>query len=258
MNPEISEFSYGYALTRELIATFGLEHAGAPEFATQYAEGKAGGGWDLKLPALPIYLQYKRSYPMVSRRAKESHLFPTLPFFRMHLHPRDDSDQHKLLLDLENRGNLVLYAAPGFSKSSELSNAYSQERMAVSSLFLKPSATGLLPDDEGHWVAFLMSPSLTYFCSEPKPLRVEPPKVLFSRDSLLQMAQSKNLRLDESFFPQIADELLEVYTRRRSSSTISAPIDQIRQLGERRSPPEFAQLLAQTLFGCELLVFAPK
>src|SRR6266540_1930386 len=156
MDPEISEFSYGFALTRELIATLGLEHAGAPEFATQYAEGKAGGGWDLKLPALPIYLQFKRSYPMVSRRAGESKLFATLPFFRMHFHPRDDSDQHQLLLDLEDRGNLVLYAAPGFSKSSELSDAYSRDRMADSSIFLKPSATGPLPDDERHWVAFQM------------------------------------------------------------------------------------------------------
>lgn len=259
MNPEISEFSYGFALTRELVNTFDLEQAGAPEFATQYAEGKAGGGWDLKLPALPVYLQFKRSHRMVSRRAKESALFATLPFFRMYLHPRDESDQHKLLIDLENLGNIVLYAAPGFSKSSELNEAYSGDRMADSSLFLKPSVIGPLQDDDQHWVAFQMQPSLTYLCSEPKPIRVDIAKLLFGGDNLRERAVSRASRrdrqLDENFFAQIADELLEVYSLRRVLPEEKSRIAKIRGLRQRRSPPEFAQLLAQTLFDCELLVF---
>ena len=35
----ISEFSFGYALTSELVSMFSLKTAGAPEFATQRAEG---------------------------------------------------------------------------------------------------------------------------------------------------------------------------------------------------------------------------
>jgi hypothetical protein len=67
MDPEISEFSYGFALTSELMERFALKGAGAPEFATQNAEAKAGGGWDAKLPAVPVYLQFKRSHRMVRR-----------------------------------------------------------------------------------------------------------------------------------------------------------------------------------------------
>ena len=54
MESHISEFSYGYALTSELMALFpSLKAVGAPEFETQNAEGKKGGGWDLKLPGVP-------------------------------------------------------------------------------------------------------------------------------------------------------------------------------------------------------------
>lgn len=34
------------------MAVFALEPVGAPEFPTQNAEGKEGGGWDMKLPGL--------------------------------------------------------------------------------------------------------------------------------------------------------------------------------------------------------------
>ena len=87
MDSHISEFSYGYALTSELIALFSLKPVGAPEFATQSAEGKKGGGWDVKLPGVPVYLQFKRADRMVRRSAQEAGVFKSLPFFRMYLHP---------------------------------------------------------------------------------------------------------------------------------------------------------------------------
>lgn len=107
MEPDLSEFSYGFALTSELIAKFHLKRAGAPEFATQNAEGKPGGGWDMKLPSVPIYLQFKRSDEMRRRTAREATLFGTLPFYRMHLRRKDLSDQHQLMLDLEAGGKHV-------------------------------------------------------------------------------------------------------------------------------------------------------
>lgn len=249
MDPEISEFSFGFALTSELINDFGLKPAGAPEFATQYAEGKAGGGWDMKLPGTPVFIQFKRSYRMVKRSAKESSDFPSLPFYRMYLHRRDHSDQHELLLELESLGNLVLYAAPGFSESTELNEAYSNDRMGASSLFLRPSQIGPLLDDKQHWVAFQMDPELTYFCSEPRRIKTDNPKTLFQGGLAREIAK-KSRKIDAGFFSHISDELLEVYGRKRPSEA-----GKVRQVRERRSPPEFAQLIAQTLFDCELLLY---
>ena len=253
MNPEISEFSYGFALTAELIATCDLKAAGAPEFETQYAEGQTGGGWDVKLPAVPIFLQFKRSYRMVRRYAQEAHLFSGLPFFRMHLHRRDQSNQHQLLLNLEDVGHLVLYAAPGFSLSSELSDAYSTDEVTSLSLFLRPSEIQPLPDDKQHWVAFQMSPERTYFCSTPRRIKPEKPQSLFNLDSLRALAMGSDRVLDDTFFPRLINEMLHVYGGQRGIEPDR--ITKIRRLGQRRRPDQFAQLLSQTLFDCELLVY---
>ena len=48
MEPEFSEFSYGYALTDELIHWNGTKLKAAPVFPSLYDEG-AGKGYDLKL-----------------------------------------------------------------------------------------------------------------------------------------------------------------------------------------------------------------
>lgn len=64
MLPEISEFSYGFALMNELVGW--TELSAAPVFPSLIEEGKAGGGYDVKLdwPGAPLYLQFKRSEQM--------------------------------------------------------------------------------------------------------------------------------------------------------------------------------------------------
>jgi hypothetical protein len=44
MTPEISEFSYGFALTHELITLAGQPLRAAPIFSSLIEEGRAGGG----------------------------------------------------------------------------------------------------------------------------------------------------------------------------------------------------------------------
>jgi len=43
MKPQISEFSYGYALTDELIHWHGTNLTAAPIFPSLYQEGQVGG-----------------------------------------------------------------------------------------------------------------------------------------------------------------------------------------------------------------------
>ena len=58
---EFSEFSYGFALTDSLLAIIAERIGTAPVFPSLIQEGKAGGGYDVKIPALPvpIFLQFK-------------------------------------------------------------------------------------------------------------------------------------------------------------------------------------------------------
>ena len=62
MRPNISEFSYGYALTNELINLHGIGTSTGPVCPSLYDEGKSGGGWDVKLNSggVPLFLQFKR------------------------------------------------------------------------------------------------------------------------------------------------------------------------------------------------------
>ncbi|HZM26786.1 MAG TPA: hypothetical protein VFB89_05490, partial [Gemmatimonadales bacterium] len=240
-------------LTSELIALFSLKEVGAPEFATQNAEGKKGGGWDMKLPGLPVYLQFKRAARMVRRTAQEAPAFKSLPFFRMYLHRRDHSDQHQLLLDLESQDNLVVYAAPGFSEADELNEAYSLDLVAARSIFVRPSAIGPLVDDERHWVAFQTTPPLARFCSEPHPIDFVLPDALFRRARAAAEPLRGRPQGSESY-GAIAEELLATYERTRRTVVEHDRVAAIRRLRERRTAPDFVRLVARTLFQCELLI----
>lgn len=261
MEPDLSEFSYGFALTSELVATYRLKRAGAPEFATQIAEAKAGGGWDMKLPGLPVFLQFKRSDSMVRRSAWESRLFATLPFFRMHLRSRRHSRQHELLLDLESHGNVVLYAAPGFTTPLELSGAFTSDTVVSQSIFVRPSAIGPLRDDNLHHVAFQL-PAPAYFCSEPKPIETENIHLLLS-EVLPGRMKMLPPQPAAQFFIHVADQLLDTYKRKAEELEDEGFEDQIlederfdalRELRQRREPAEYAALIARTLFDLDFLV----
>jgi hypothetical protein len=252
MESHISEFSYGYALTSELVALYDLKSAGAPEFETQNAEGNEGGGWDVKLPGIPIFLQYKRSSRMVRNTAGEASLFPGLPYFRMYLHRRNHSDQHQLLLDLASQGNVVAYAAPGFSEPDELNEAYSSDQAAERSIFIQPSAIGPLTDDDHHWIAFQSNPLVAFFCSEPHRIKFEVPSVLFSARGVTKLSPQSQTPRPESY-GNLADQLLKIFESRRPALLERTRIGDIRKVRERRDAPDFARLLARTLFQCELL-----
>jgi hypothetical protein len=253
MDSHISEFSYGYALTSELIALFSLKAVGAPEFPTQNAEGKKGGGWDVKLPGLPVYLQFKRAARMVRRSAQEADAFKSLPFFRMYLHRRDQSDQQELLLDLESKGNIVAYAAPAFSEADELNAAYSSDRVAELSIFVRPSAIGPLVDDERHWVAFQTDPRRAVCCSDPRTIESDSPGRLFGPHMIAEVSRRRVRQRPESY-GAVAEELLDTYEERRPTHIERRRVADIRALRQRRNAPDFARLVARTLFQCELLV----
>lgn len=173
MKPEISEFSYGFALTNELVGWVAL--SAAPVFPSLIEEGKAGGGYDVKLdrPGVPLFLQFKRSHCMVRRTAKEHQAVVAVggtlnvPYYRFPITEAATSDQHELLLALDDGSNLVFYAAPRFHRRNEINQAWSRADVARRSLFVAPWTIGPL-DDAQHHVAF--DSGNTWLCSEPRTL----------------------------------------------------------------------------------------
>jgi hypothetical protein len=170
MTPEISEFSYGFALTNEIVAWAPLKIA--PIFPSLIEEGKEGGGYDLELDmaGVPLYLQFKRSFRMTRRSAKEVKKYKKrlhIPFHRFHITDSGTSNQHTMLLALDEGKNNVFYAAPRFDSIAEINDAWVTREVAERSIFVRPKAIGEL-DDELHHVAF--DAKRTFICSEPKEI----------------------------------------------------------------------------------------
>lgn len=62
MKAQFSEFSYGFTLTHELAKLSRNKLRAAPEFPSLLEEGKAGGGYDVRLTyGRPLLLQFKLS-----------------------------------------------------------------------------------------------------------------------------------------------------------------------------------------------------
>jgi len=253
MTPKMSEFSYGFALTNELIHHYSFTLTGAPQFPTQYAEGRAGGGYDVKLPlhGAPLFLQFKRSDYMKHRNAREAaHL--DVPYYRMYLMQRDYSDQHELLHKLESGGNAVFYAAPRFHTTDELNNAYLDHQVAKQTSFIAPSWIGLLPDDKQHYVSIRPDDSERLFCSSrPQRIRTVSSEELLMR-TLQGRARQRAVPLDASYMRDLGDSLANAYVEAKPQDRSRARLRAV-DLRQQREPAEYAREVALMLYGCELL-----
>jgi len=126
MRPDISEFSYGYAVTKAFVERWRPHLTAAPVFPSLLEEGQVGYDVQLQRRGIPLFLQFKLSECIVRSTAVEfKHQLPvSLPFYRMLLRLARHSDQHELLCDLEATGAKVRYVAPMFHTTDQFNQAY--------------------------------------------------------------------------------------------------------------------------------------
>lgn len=260
MKPEMSEFSYGYALTSELVHYMGNNVAAAPVFPSLYAEGQKGGGYDVKIPnyGTPVFLQFKLSHFMDHANCKENDTIGRR-YYRWHLHPLKRSDQHNLLLELESGGNTVFYAAPKFHETAELNDYYLNNEIISRSAFFKPSDIGLLDDDE-HYVVF--NDRQAYRCSdEPKEAK------LHSLTAYIESLHNIDPRpLDSNAIIEIGNSIERSITEakgRRSggyrSTKKDIDPDVIKRMISEKPSLQTLGVIARTVLDLELMIVpAPK
>jgi hypothetical protein len=156
MRPNISEFSYGFALTHELALAPDAAITAAPIFPSLYQEGQEGFGWDVQIPqaGVPLFLQFKLCDYMTRRSCIEARDGGfNVPCYRMHLRS-SPSIQHQLLLELEATGQTVYYSAPAFHEPQALNEAFLTGSVRARSVWIKPSDIGEFSDEEDHHVSF--------------------------------------------------------------------------------------------------------
>ncbi len=260
-NERFSEFSYGFALTDELIHWHGTTLTGAPIFPSLKKEGQVGGGYDVKLPGVPLFLQFKLSHRMERRNATETSQYGLYEpyFYRMLLRPRNRSKQHQLLLDLEAKGNQVFYAAPAFFETSELNNAYMDRAVVQRSVFFRPFEIGTINNDARHWIAFRnASDGYGFFFSTP----VEPKKVETVSGEMLARILGEKLRapertLTQDTFRQISMEMT-VIVEKQFGEEAEEWVRDFKRAAAELSPIQQVAYYSHTFFDSTFFVVQPK
>jgi hypothetical protein len=266
-----SEFSYGYAITDNILHS-GLPYTGhAPVFPSLLAEGSAGGGYDVRIPLRPVavFLQFK--IPQVVRR--RSDYMPTgflPPYLRMHLRTKHPN-QHQLLLDLEATQPLVFYATPNFWSVDRLDRYFAAQQVHQQSLYIRPSAIGPL-DDRSHHVAYRRGHPTVWVRSEPFRLEAIPGSEQFAKEVDIAVRRAKR-RESIAFLRELAVDISSVSRQEAPlfPHDIAIDIPEDRNLEERaaKGDPEARRALegrsisiaarevayaSQVRLGCTLLI----
>jgi hypothetical protein len=258
MRPEITEFSYGYAITDELVNWYGTNLSAAPFFPSLYKEGQKGGGFDLKLdwPGIPLFLQFKLSHCMIRGTAAEvkKGLFET-PFYRMFIRPASESKQHQMLIDLESNGNDVYYVAPLFHKQYELNSEYLTNNVCYRSIWFKPSNIQIT-DNKSHHIAFKNHRDKIYLCSEPIEIKNESNFEFFNKF----MNESFHLKCDYALKEDSLRKYLEIITNIIESylEDTGEILDSLREKLHNKHPLEQIAIYSYIFFNCQLFIVHTK
>ena len=264
-----TEFSFAYAFTENLLGA--LAPTGAPTFPNLVQEASLGYDVAIDLPVRPLFFQFKLPALLQRKSAKElkTHGLPLrLPFFRMSLMRRDQSDQHRLLIDLETRfPSLVYYASPRMQNNRSFNRNYLARDVHRATAFVSPAAIGPLPDDKPHTIAYERQGTVGWMCSQPSPLDVLPFEKVLERTSAALDRPSDRFEVD---LAEIGREIDETIRSRRGIEPDGLR-DAIRERREARPPPDMdarsrgvalemlvQRDLARSALGVELVFAQPQ
>jgi hypothetical protein len=247
MKRKVSEFSYGFVLTHELINAYGYLPTDAPQNSRKKRKKDADDEADATLRGYPLFLQFKASEYMKRRNAGESKLVG-LPYFRFALHRKTQSNQHQLLIELEKRGNAVFYATPKIHEAVNLNSAFFERQVVASSLFVSPGGIGELPDNRLHRVVFSGRSDDVYLCSKPRKLEGVIHGVVFAQSVERVVSDLEPRLLDDVFFHGLANDMVSLVSPNRRI------FDELSRGKVEMSAATFTNYLAKTLFDCELLI----
>jgi hypothetical protein len=249
MKRKVSEFSYGFVLTHELVNAYGYLPTDSPRTSRQKKRKKTESEDEASNTprGYPLFLQFKASEYMKRRNAGESKLVG-LPYFRFALHRKTQSNQHQLLIELEKQGSVVFYATPKIHEAVNLNSAFFDHQVVGLSLFISPGEIGELPDNQSHRIVFSNRADDVYFCSKQRRLDGVIHGNAFAGAVRRGVSELEPQVLDDEFFHRLAGEMVSLVSPNRRI------FDELSRGMVEMSAATFANYLAKTLFDCELLI----
>jgi hypothetical protein len=143
LHQRLSEFSYGYGVTREverLLQNVGLRTT--PFLPSLLQEKKLAFDVAFDRPGAPLLLQFKLGEALQRLHMKDKTEPPPAigrPFWRFRIDTAEPSGQFDLLLKAEQAGAEVYYVAPRFTSWDGYILAYESDQVLERSLLLRPS-----------------------------------------------------------------------------------------------------------------------
>ncbi|GAA0285652.1 hypothetical protein [Halobacterium noricense] len=192
VDPEFSEFQYTYGLTREIENRWGREIVGTPYYPTQNYEAKIGSDVVIGLNQgdirfIPLFMQYKRSEWLTTRRAKEWDEFNE-GYYRFDIHSKN---QHNTLVDLGEGLGKSIYVAPGFHTVDDYSEYHQNQKLAKNSICFDCSEMKKVSDSD-HVVIYALEPLRGAFRSESN--KISPIENIFT---LVENIQEESVLFEE-------------------------------------------------------------
>ncbi len=249
MKASFSEFSFGYALTDELVNSYRRLLYAAPRFPSLLEEGGSEGGYDVQLNAQGhfLFLQFKLSDYMMRRSAGQWHHYRE-EYYRFSVMPLRRSEQHNLLLALEARYALVFCAAPAFYLVEDLNEGFLGKDIASRTTFVVPSIIGPLPDNGDHHVTFDLHGQRLRLWSEPKVLEGHAFGPEFMDQVNARVRNREPQIIGNEAFISLSNDLKAILAQQGELSPYAA-----RQL-ETLPPLQRAVHISRTYFDSELLI----
>ena len=216
MDCDFSESSYAFAFTHNFLnGLSGL--TAAPVFPSLQAEGRANGGYDVRLdlPGVAVFVQFKLVKFIRGKRTREFKKLGWDQGYRVNFHAARNYAQQRALVALEQAPNSgVFYAFPKFIRGEAMDASFRAGSIPNESGFLRPGSIGLLTGS-GRCFSFDNATATSgYLFSEP----TEVPLLKFSAiiEKLRASLTESNQTL-RAAFPAVSESLNFI------SSTI--PID---------------------------------
>jgi hypothetical protein len=173
LHERLSEFSYGYGVTREVEQSLIAQGLNAVPFLPSLLhEAKLGFDVGFNKVGIPLLLQFKLGHAM-RRFSPGPRPALSQPFWRFKIDTAEPDGQFELLLKAELDGADVFYVAPKFHDWEVYLQAFENGRIIRQSFVLRPSAIrdtldiNAVPDGL-HKIVY--DYHRTYLCSDPLPL----------------------------------------------------------------------------------------
>lgn len=169
VDPEFSEFQFGYGLTRELDnGRWPLTPTGVPFFPTQPQEDDLGFDMGVSAGIWTLFIQFKRAKKLTRSNARQWDSYRG-EYFRFPVEVSDDPgepDQHGTLVELGRRFPHTYYLAPEFITWRDYERYARRERINRNAAFLRCGSAPAPYDGERHHICYRSQDSVGLFFSD--------------------------------------------------------------------------------------------